>query len=518
MTRHKQPPSERSPNRSNHRSTAPVLVAAAFLLCLMVPRPAAAWQNVAAADSFSVDRTINLQQAIEIALANNTEMKRALLSVHSADQQVRTAWSSVMPDIALTADYTRNLEVPVNFIPEIVFDPNGDPDVLVPVAFGTDNNWSGGLTVSQTLFSGQAFVGISSSTLFKAAQSENLRAASQAVVTRTRTAYYQVLNAREQLRLVEAQLDRVAQNLEDVRARVEEGFADRYAVLQLEVQQSNLEPQRTSAEFAVENALRELLDTMGLPVHLSIDVEGNLSTFDIHSDTAEDEENKILKQVDRITPIDLETDTARVGAVADLRGDLRILDVQKQLQQKRLDAERSLYLPNLSASYSLRWSAAQSGAPNFFGTEEQRARSQTLMVNFSLPIFQGFARDAAIQTARIQLKDLEVQQYQARQTAGREIISARQSILETYENSAARRKALEQAELGYERALARYRGGTGSQQEVNDAELQLREAENSYAQMVAGYLMAKAQYDQAIGQVPFVGQDTEELKQHIELE
>lgn len=462
-------------------------------------------------------QTIDLKQAIQIALANNTQMKRSLLSIRDANQQIRTAWSNVMPDISASANYTRNLEVPVNFLPEIIFNPNGDPDALIPVAFGTDNNWQGGFTFSQTLFSGQAFVGISSSELYRAAQSENLRATSQGIVTQTRITYYQALVAKEQYSLIQAQIERLENNLEDTKKRYEQGFTDDYAVLQLEVQLSNLKPQLTSAEFAIRNALKDLLDVMGLPVQLSLDIKGDLSEFNIYGNETDIEENEALKTVDQLTPLQLQKDSALTEQAMDLRGDLRILDVQRRLQGKQLDAQRSLYLPNITASYNLQWSAAQAGNPQFFGTKNTRARSQTLMVGVQVPIFQGFSRDAAVQQAKIQIKDTELQMYQAEQTANKEIYSAKQGVREAMQNNDALIKAINQAKRGYERALARYQNGVGSQQEVTDAELQLRQAENNYAQMVASYLIAKAQYDQAIGQVPFVETDIQEIKENIEL-
>lgn len=460
---------------------------------------------------------VNLTQAIETALANNTQMKRALLSIRDADQQVRIAWSQVMPDVAATASYTRNLEVPVNFIPAVIFDPEADPDELIPVAFGTDNNWQGGLSVSQTIFSGQAFVGISSSEIYKTAQSENLRATSQGIVTQTRVAYYSVLIAKEQVRLVEAQLERLRENLEDTRVMFKEGFTDEYAVMQLEVQLANLEPQLTNAKYAVKNAKRDLLDVLGLPVDLPIRVQGDLSTFDIFTTTASTPENQSIKKVDRAVPIRLEQDSLLAQQAFDLRSDLRILDVQQKLQGQNLKAQKSQYLPTLSANYNLQWIAAQPGSPSFFGSEDQRARSQTLMLTFRLPIFQGFSRDASIQQTKIQLKDLEIQEKQAKQTAKKEILSAQQSIEQAYQTSEAQRKAREQARRGYERALTRFQNGVGSQQEVTDADLQLRMAENSYSQMVFNYLSAKAQYDLALGQVPFVGRNIENLKENIEL-
>ncbi|MEL7833456.1 TolC family protein [Fodinibius sp. Rm-B-1B1-1] len=461
---------------------------------------------------------ISLDQAIQIALANNTEIKRSLLSVRDADQQVRTAWSNVMPEITSSANYTRNLEVPVNFIPEVVFDPNGDPDKLVPVAFGTDNNWQGGFTISQTIFNGQAFVGVSTSGLFKTAQSEGMRATAQGIVTQTRMAYYQVLIAKEQVRLQQSRLDRVQENLDDTRKSYEQGLVDKYAVTQLEVQLENIKPNLTSAKFSEKESIRNLLDAMGLPVSLSLEVKGDLSGYDIQSANASEIENKAIKKVDRMTALSLESDSALLQRAFEMRGDLRVLDVQQQLQEKRIKAEKSKYLPSVQANYNMQWTAAQSGTPVFFGSEQQRARSQTFMVGVQLPIFQGFRRDAAIQQAQIQQKDLQLQEYQAKRTAESEITSAEESIREAFQIESARKRALDLAQEGYDRALKRYQSGLGSQQEVTDAELQLREAEVGYAQMVFNYLAAKAQYDQAVGKVPFVEEDVEPIKNKIELE
>ena len=111
----------------------------ALFISLSISPFANAQTTTAANDTLS--RTINLEQAIQISLANNTQMKRSLLSVRDADQQIRNAWSNVMPSIAASANYTRNLEVPVNFIPAIIFDPNATPGKLIPVASRTDNSW-----------------------------------------------------------------------------------------------------------------------------------------------------------------------------------------------------------------------------------------------------------------------------------------------------------------------------------------------------------------------------------------
>jgi len=490
-------------------------VAALFLGFTLVIPTASAQDMATETDTLS--RTFNLEQTIQTALANNTDMKRALLDVRSADQDVRSAWGTVMPQVAASGNYTRNLEIPVNFIPETAFDPEGDPDVLVPIAFGTDNNWVGGLSVSQTLFSGRAFVGISSSELFKAAQSENLRAISQGVVTQARVAYYQALAAKESLLLIEAQANRIQKNLEDTRKMAEQGFVDDYAVLQLEVQLGNLTPQINRARYSVDSRLRDLLDIMGLPVELSIDIRGDLSSYDINNAELVNPANESIKYIDQMIPRQVENDSLFTEKAMQLRGDLRILQVREDLQGKQLDAQRSLFLPTISANYNLQWNASQGGQPVFFGSSMQRARSQTVSVGVQIPIFQGFQRTAAVQQAKIEVKDVQLQQFQARQTANKEILSAAQAVREALQTSEAIQDVRSQAQEGYDRALIRYQNGLGSQQEINDANLQLQEAEINYAQTISNYLTAKAQYDQAIGQVPFVGKDVSDIQDKISI-
>ena len=157
------------------------------------------------------------------------------------------------------------------------------------------------------------------------------------------------------------------------------------------------------------------------------------------------------------------------------------------------------------------------GSLSFFGNSMQRARSQTISVGVQVPIFQGFQRSAAVQKAKIEVKDVQLQQFQARQAANKEILSAAQGVREAMLTSRAIRDVRNQAQRGYERALTRYQNGLGSQQEINDANLQLQEAEINYAQTISNYLTAKAQFDQAIGNVPFVGQDVSDIQENISL-
>ncbi|MEO1023569.1 MAG: TolC family protein [Bacteroidota bacterium] len=449
---------------------------------------------------------LSLKAAIETSLANNTSVKRGVLAVEDAEQAIRLAYAEVFPEVTSSINYTRNFEIPVSFFPAEIIDPvNGVPGTFVPVAFGTDNNWQGGFSVSQTLLRGEAFIGISSSAIFKAVQEENLRLVSQQIVTQTRLAYYAVLVAQEQFRLQEAQVNRLQKNLDENQVRADAGLVDDYDVLRLQVQLSNQKPQLIEAEYAVQEAYRNLKTVMGIPVGVPISAQGNLNEFDITESATSVVENQGLKEIDKMNIFSAYSADFDSSLYFDARGDLRLLDASIKLKDREISAIRSRFLPTLNAIYNLQWTSVEPGTPNFF---EDAVRFQTLGLNLELPLFTGFERLSNVQRAKIEYKDLEQQKRQAELTAENEIASYSEDIEQAYETSEARKLALKQAREGYERAKKRFDNGLGSQLEVTEAEVQVREAEVNYALMVFNYLSAKANYDYATGMVPFVDLST----------
>ena len=451
------------------------------------------------------DYELTLDEAIKIAVANNPQVKRALLSVDDADQLVKIAYSEIYPEISSSINYTRNFEIPVTFVPGEFF--GGAPGTLQAVEFGTDNNWQGGFTATQTLFRGETIVGLSSATVFKTVQAENLRATSQQVITQTRIAYYSVLAALEQLRLQEIQIRRLEQNLSENEARQKVGLVDEYAILSLKVQLSNQRPQLIEAKYGVDEAYRVLKITLGLPLKFEFEVKGNLNEFDIIETSGVSDINQHIYMIDQMNPYTFQKEGLDSVGLELTRGDLRILDASLALNEKEITATKSRFLPSLSATYNLQWSAAEPDEPTFF---ENSSRFQTLGLNLSLPLFQGFKRVADVQRVQIARKDLQEQKRAAMLNAQNEVASASEDLNRAFETAEARKIALQQANEGYDRAQKRLENGLGSQLELTDAEVQVRQAEVNYALMVYQYLTAKAEYDLATGKVPFVDTEIEE--------
>ena len=448
---------------------------------------------------------LDIDQVLTIALANNPQIKRALLAIDDANQLVKIAYAEVLPDISTSASYTRNVEIPVFF-----FEQNG---TVVPVQAGTDNAWLASVNVSQNLFKGEALVGISSANVFKMVQRESYRLIAQQIITQARVAYYEVLIAKESVRLQEAQINRLEENLAENKIRLDAGLIEEYDVLRLEVQLSNQRPQLIDAQYALDQAYRSLNVVIGIPATIEYTVTGDLNTYDFVQTDNMESGNAVLQEVDQMNPFEFSGSNTNNGDFAENRGDISVLDAQIKLKDREITAIKSRFLPTVSAFYNLQYNAQEPGAPNFFRNPQpppgipggtNPIRSQALGISVSLPIFQGLQRLSDVTRARIQRKDLSEQRRETKLNALNEITTAKENLNKAFETADARKQALLQAQRGYEIAKARFDNGLGSQLEITDAETQVREAELNYASLIYSYLVAKAQYDLATGVVPLI--------------
>ena len=100
------------------------------------------------------------------------------------------------------------------------------------------------------------------------------------------------------------------------------------------------------------------------------------------------------------------------------------------------------------------------------------------------------------------MQQARVQAELGRNQVASEVRTVADQVDEARERASAQQLAVTQAERGFAIASAQYREGIGSQLELTDAEVALRQSEFNYAQAVYDYLVARAQLDAAVGLVP----------------
>ena len=469
-----------------------------LLVAVLLPAaPAAAQQSRAA-------RPLTLEQAVAMALENSRDLQDARLTLESAQGQVREAWGSVFPTVDATASYTRNLSVPVNFLPRVIFDPSASPDELMPVKFGADNSWSFTLRAEQPLLEASAFLGVGAADRYEALQMEAVRGRATSVATRVRIAYFDVLLADEGVRLSENTVRRIRQSLAETEAMQRAGVASDYDVLRLQVELANVEPNLRRARDASAAARRALAIEIGAEALDSVDVVGALAEFDF------------ARPVAASSTLHLMSDR-NAGGMADERAlelayanrsDVRQAALVERLRQTEVRVEQSEYLPKLSLFANYTINAQHNGDPSFFGGDDRfRSYGRAVGVQLTMPLFSGFQRPARLQQKRATLEQARTSRSLLLDQVEHEVRTLLAQTRETEARGAAQQLARQQAQRGYEIARAQYREGISSPLELTDAEVALRQSEFNYAQAVYDYLAARARLDEALGVTAVVERD-----------
>jgi outer membrane protein TolC len=443
---------------------------------------------------------IALDQAIRLALLGNRDLETARLQLVAADGQVREAWAAIYPTINATANYTRNLEVPGQFLPAAIFDPNADPDELTLVRFGSDNTWFGQLRLEQTVFQASVFLGLGAASRYQMLQEEVVRGREQEIVTRTKQRYFDVLLAEEAARLNEESVRRVREALEETQAMHRAGLVGDYDVLRLEVELANLESSLRRAINDAEAARRTLGVELGLEDGAELNVAGSLGSVDIGAVAGSTDPflTTFGVVIEAATTVDQLITQARRT-----RSDVRQVQLTQELRRTELRMEQSEYLPRISFFATYGVNAQSDGGINPFGwSRGSSVRSPQAGIQVTVPIFDGFRRPARINQIRSTVRQSEAQGSLLSAQTDNQVRTLYDQVEEARLRATDQRTAVERATRGYEIASAQFREGLGTRLELTDAEVALRQTEFNLAQAVHDYLTARALLDQAVGVVP----------------
>ena len=450
-------------------------------------------------------RPYTLERAVAIALRNNRQMAVAQYDLDVANKQVSEAYGALFPEIDGFASMQRNLELPSAFLPKIFVDPSADPDELIAVTFGAENQWNAGLTVNQPLFDAGVFVGVGTAGSFRNLAREVLRGSAQGVATTTRIAYLNVLLAQEAVRVTQNSIDRVRQTLEETRALNRAGLVSDYDVLRLEVQLANIEPNLRRAQNEVDEARRVLAIEMGLGDSASAAAFGELHQIDLADGAENSQDNVALLGFSGVPQAsDAGYEELEIVALSS-RTDLQQARLQRDLEEARVKYERTQLFPSVSAFFNWGIQAQENGALNFFGENPaQRFTTSAVGVQLDVPIFSGARRWNRVEQRKIGVRQAEERIGDLRQRAANEVETVLANLTEARSRAEAQRQAVSQAQRGFDIVTAEYLAGTQPRLEVTEAELALRQAEQNYALAIYDYLVAQAQLDLAVGVVPVV--------------
>lgn len=429
---------------------------------------------------------LDLERSIDIALKNNPNIKMAEKEVSKARAGVWEAFSNVLPQLDASANFQKAWEIQEQTIPNFIkmMLPPGTPGLdqypdYVQIAFGIENTFRYGATVTQPIFLGGAGVaGIQLASAAKDAAEQSLEDQRQNLIYDAANAFYLCLLSKELVSVQDEAMGQAKANFDNVMKKYNVGMASGFDKMRAEVEVANLQPELITAKNNYQSALTQLKVILGLKRDGVIEVDGK---FEYQEDEFG---NMVLDDIQKIALKD--------------RPVIRALSEQKYMTKKGVTLARSNFLPKLFFQTDYSYMAMRN---DYKFTQDDFSKGFTSAISLQIPLFHGFRSSAQYQKARLdyrKMMDTEKQVYDGisaeAEFSYNKFQEAKQKYLSTKQTVDLATEALRLANMMYQE-------GVNTQLDVLSSQLALTRAKLSYVNSLYEYQTARYQLRKVTGKL-----------------
>jgi outer membrane protein TolC len=418
-----------------------------FLILLAAVSPAAA----------SV-RTLTLEQAVSIALEKNRDIARAGEYAKFVQGKYVDERSAALPQLSLNGSVAALRD---RGLPAITGGGSTQYDSAI------------GVSVSQPLYTwGKIGAAIRAAEIGLKTSDEQLRMARQTANRDVTAAFYNVLLAKELLKLANNNLKQKERHGDEAKKRFAAGVATDYDVLAAEVAVDNARP----GVIRGENLLK--LSRERLRFHLAVedeevDASGTLEPLLTSPSSFDDALKSALSNRPELKDIGY-----RVGIYSEL------ITIASADNKPRLD------LKGGAGWHQLEVSSVRNDGPAW-----------NIGLYFSFPFFDGLKTDGKVAQARSELATREIEKQKLVDNIRLEVRTALNDVKESSEIYSALSGTVRQAERLLQMAEKGYELGVKIRLEVDDAQTSLLQAEINRAKAATDYLAARVNLEWTMGKL-----------------
>jgi outer membrane protein len=434
------------------------------------------------------------KDVVDYAKKNSAQVKNALLDIKIQEQVNKEVTAAALPNLSGSAgvNYFPNVGVQTfpNFIAmgtygvlaqEGVKNGSGNPITIpsdfgyVQAQFGTKFNNTVGLSLQQLLFDGQVFVGLQARRSIIEMVSKTAEITEENIRVNLYKIYYQLAASKNQVRILDANIERLQKLSSDTRKLYENGFAEKLDINKLEVQLANMQTEKIKSLNTINNGFLGLKLLMGMPERDTLILTDSVTYNDIRTGVLDAAQ---YNYADR-----KEYQQAQIG--------LRL----GEYQIRRYQLSRFPTI-SLSSNYNL---IRQS---NDFGFGGRWNKSSLIGVNVNVPIFQGFSTNARIANAKLQqeknLNDVE----SLKLSIDNDVQEAVNNYVSSLATLDAQKRNMDLAETVFNQTQTKFQNGIGSQTEISTAQNDLLVAQENFLLAMYDAIKAKIDFLKATGKLP----------------
>jgi outer membrane protein TolC len=417
--------------------------------------------------------TFSLKEAQEYAIKNAYAVKTARADVKIAEKKIFETTTLGLPQVNGEVNFQNFIDIPTQVLPANAFNPMASPTDLVPLRFGTDYNTSAGLTASQLIFDGSYIVALQASRSYALVSKLVLSKTENDVKEAVAQAYYTVIVAEENKKVLQQSLENMNKILKETEAIYKSGFAEEQDVDQLKVSVATLTNSLNRLNKQTDLAYKLLKLQMGIDIDTPITLSDNLSSL-IVDNTAETLANAEFKYSDNL--------------------DYKLLETQAHLSKLNLRRERYGYLPSVGAFFSHSQNALRNDF-DLFNKNKDWFPTTIWGVKITVPIFDSGMKGAKIGQAKQEYQKALTTQKQVEQSLKIQSESAKADFSSALERYNVEKENLTLTEKIYNKTLIKYKEGLASSLELAQAQGQFLSTQANYVNAMLDLLNSKARLE-----------------------
>ncbi|SNR76951.1 Outer membrane protein TolC [Flavobacterium sp. ov086] len=218
--------------------------------------------NISAQDSW------NLKQSIEYGLVHNHNNTIYANEKIAADARAREALADYLPRVSLSSTLDDNLKLQQTIIPAGIF---GDKDLRVSLSKQYSTNATAQL--DQVIYNQSMLTGLRANKYNRQQAELNAQQSRESIIYNITTAYLDIFIYRQQLELIQYNLDTYQKQIDILRLRVSKGVTLQKDLDKIQVDYNNSLSQKRVAQSNLELAHNELKFEMGYPLSTPLQVD-----------------------------------------------------------------------------------------------------------------------------------------------------------------------------------------------------------------------------------------------------
>lgn len=392
---------------------------------------------------------LSLEDCLRVGIENNLSLKSKQNLIRKGEYSISENRSKLLPQINAFAGYNDNIDPPVSVTDGSAY---GTPYNVTHTLQYSSN---GGVQLHMPLYDQTILTSLSIVKIMNDIDHLSYEKAREDLILQISRIYYLGQNIAEQITLIKSNISRIEELKNITQAFFDNGMALDIDLKRININLENMQVQSDNAQAMLEQQLNLLKYIIDYPSEKEI----------------------------ALIPVNTEnTNTAELTGLSDDMYELQLLRRQRRLAEKQKDMITHGYLPSLSLTGNLAFSAYTDRFNNWFhsGPSNHWYRSYGFGLTLRIPIFDGQDKRYKTKKAMIDIDNIELAQEDTKKELQTQYMNATRDLINNQRNFRKQKDNYLLAEGVYSVTIDRYREGVVSMIEVLQDEMRMSEAQNNY--------------------------------------